>query len=132
MFPKISLTAALLLMIAPPIACASNQGGADGARMTRTAQETPVGIVVAQDGQPNVGTSDNDNDNSGDSDSNDSAGDNQNGDGNQTDQQNADGNVQPAPPQEQATPDNDNDSDPGDAQQAPQMNAYPQPVNPYQ
>ncbi len=132
MFSKVSLTAAFLLIVAPPMACASTRDTANRAPTTRQAQASPRGTVVAQEDQPSVGTtdSDNDNDNSSDSDSdsNNSADQNQNADGSQTDQ-NAAGNDQATVPQADAP-----DTDPGDAQQAPQMNGYPQPqpVNPYQ
>ena len=130
MIAKISLTAAFFLIVAPPMACASNRDATNPAPMTSQAHESPLGLLVAQNNQPNVGTSDNDNDN--DSDSNDSADDNQNADSNQTDQQDAVGGDQPIPPQVLDAPD-----DPGDAQQAPQSNlggygAYSQPVNPRQ
>jgi hypothetical protein len=127
MIPKISLTAAFLLMVAPPMACASNRDAANPPPITRQAHQSPLGMVVAQDNQSNAGTSDNDSDNGNDSDSNDSADDNQNADGNQMDQQNATGDDQPIPPQIPNAPD-----DPSDDQQAPPMNAYPQAGNPYQ
>jgi hypothetical protein len=125
MIAKISLTAAFFLIVAPPMACASNRDATNPAPMTSQAHESPLGLLVAQNNQPNVGTSDNDNDN--DSDSNDSADDNQNADGDQADQQNGAGDDQPAAPQALDAPD-----DPGDAQQAPQMNRFAQPVNPSQ
>jgi len=118
MFAKISLTAAFLLMIAPPIACASNR-----ASMARTTSQLPHEIVIAQDAQPNLGTSENDNNN--DNDSSDSADDNQDNGDNDADQQNAAGNGQSIPPTVLGAPDNDS----GDAPQAP---VYPQPINPYQ
>jgi len=123
MIPKISLTPAFLLMVAPPMACASNRAAANPAPITREAHQSPPAMVVVQYNQSNAGTSDNDND----SDSNDSADDNQNADGNQMDQQNATGDDQPIPPQIPNAPD-----DPSDDQQAPPMNAYPQAGNPYQ
>ena len=122
MFAKISLTAAFLLMVAPPIACASNREAASFASMTRSANQQPRGMMLAQDAQPNVGTSDNDNDN--DNDSTDSDDDKQDNDDNDADQQNA-GEGQSIPPTVLGAPDNDS----GDAPQAP---AYPQPINPYQ
>ena len=109
MIPKISLTAAFFLMVAPPMACASNREATNPAPITRQAHASPLGMVVAQDDQPNARHFHNDNDN--DSDSNDSADDNQNADGNQnadenqnadgnqTDQQNAADNDQSNPPQ---------------------------------
>ena len=123
MFAKISLTAAFLLMVAPPIACASNR---DAASMTRRANQPARGMVLAQDVQPNLGTSDNDNNN--DNDSTDSADDNQDNGDNDADQQNAAGNGQSIPPTVLGGPDNDS----GDAPQPPQMNTYPQPMNPNQ
>ena len=123
MIPKISLTAAFLLMVAPPMACASNRAAENPAPITRQAHEAPLGMVVAQDDQSNAGTSDNDNDN--DSNSNDSADDNQNADGNQTDQQNAAGIDQPIVPQILNGPENDPDD-------IPPPNAFSQPVNPNQ
>ncbi len=130
MIPKISLTAAFLLMVAPPMASASNRDSSNRAPLTCQAHESPLGIVVAQDAQPNLGTgtdSDSGN-NDSDNDSNDSADDNQNDNNNQMDQQNANGNEQPAavPPQVFNTPDNDSNDAPQN--QAPQ----PEPVNPYQ
>jgi hypothetical protein len=131
MIPKISLTAAFLLMVAPPMASASNRDAASRAPLACQAYESPLGIVVAQDAQPNLGTgtdSDNDN-NDSDNDSNDNADENQNDNNNQMDQQNANGNEQPAavPPQVFNVPDNDSNDAP-QANQAPQ----PEPVNPYQ
>jgi hypothetical protein len=124
MFAKISLTAAFLLMVAPPLACASNRDAASYASMTRHANQHPRNMVVAQDAQPNLGTSDNDNNN--DNDSSDSADDNQDNGDNDADQQNAAG--QSIPPTVLGGP----DSDSGDAPQPPQMNTYSQPMNPYQ
>ena len=96
MIPKISLTAAFLLMVAPPMASASTRDAANRAPLACQAYELPLGIVVAQDAQPNLGTgADSDSDNS-DNDSNDNADDNQNDNNNQMDQQNANGNEQPA------------------------------------
>jgi len=128
MIPKISLTAAFLLMVAPPMASASTRDAANRAPLACQAYELPLGIVVAQDAQPNLGTgADSDSDNS-DNDSNDNADDNQNDNNNQMDQQNANGNEQPAavPPQVFNAPDNDSNDAPQN--QAPQ----PEPVNPYQ
>ncbi len=129
MIPKISLTAAFLLMVAPPMACASNRDATNPAPITRQAHESAPGMVVAQDNPSNVGTSDNDNDS--DSDSNDSADDNQDADDNQNadsdqmDQQNAAGNDQSIPPQILDAPENDPDA-------TPSPNAFSRPVNPYQ
>jgi hypothetical protein len=123
MFAKISLTAAFLLMVAPPIACASNR---DAASMTRRANQLARNMVLAQDAQPALGTADNGNDNESDSD--DSADDHQDNADNQADQQNAAGNEQSIPPTILGAPDND----PSDAPQVPQMNAYPQAMNPNQ
>ena len=118
MFAKISLTAAFLLMVAPPIARASNRPS-----MARTTNQLPHCTVLAQAAQPNLGTSENDNDT--DNDSTDSADDNQDSGDNDADQQNAAGNGQSIPPTVLGGP----DTDPGDAPQPP---AYPQPINPYQ
>ncbi len=126
MFAKISLTAAFLLIIAPPIACASNRNAASYASTTRPADQPARAMVVAQDAQPNLGTSDNDSNN--DNDSSDSADDNQDNGDNDADQQNATGEGQTIPPTVLGGPDNDS----GDAPQPPQMNTYPQPMNPYQ
>jgi hypothetical protein len=125
MFAKISLTAAFLLMIAPPIACASNR---DTASMTRHANQPARSMILAQDAQPNLGTSENDNDNDNDNDSNDSADDKQDSGDNDADQQNAAGEGQSIPPTVLGGPDNDS----GDAPQPPQANTYSQPMNPYQ
>ena len=133
MIAKISLTAAFFLMMAPPIACASIRAVANPSLMTRQAQGSPPRVIVAQEDQPNVGTSDNDSDDDNASDSdNDSSGsddDNQNANSSQANP-NTPGDAQPVPPTVLGGPDND----PGEAQQAPQMNSdpQPQPVNPYQ
>jgi hypothetical protein len=120
MFAKISLTAAFLLMVAPPIACASNRPS-----MARTTNQLPHGMVLAQDAQPNLGTSDNNNDN----DSSDSADDNQNADSSQTNQNGAGDDQQiQIPPTVLGGPDGDQ----SEPRQVPQMNAYPQPMNPNQ
>jgi hypothetical protein len=118
MIRTISVAAAFLLL-APPIACASNCGLTNSAPMTCQVQQSQLGIVVAQDSSPDGGSSagDNGNDNDNGSNSNDSADDNQNSDDNQADQQNASGDDQ-----QQASPDNDSSN----AQQAPQQ------ANPYQ
>jgi len=120
MIAKISLAAAFFLMVAPPMACASNRDATNPALITRNAHRSSLGMVVAQDNQPNAGISDNDNGN----DSNDSADDNQNADGNQTDQ-NAAVNQQVIPPQVLNGPENDPDD-------APDPNGFAQPVNPSQ
>jgi hypothetical protein len=131
MFAKISLTAAILLMAMPPIACASYRDASNVAPVSRRAFDRPVGIILAQDNdsqdsQSNTAESDqNDTDNDNDSDSNDSANnqnDNDQNDGNQMDQS-ANGDGQTVPPTVLGGPDNDN------GQQAPQY-GYPQPVNP--
>ena len=112
MIPKISLTAAFFLMVAPPMACASNRAPSNPAPITRQAHAAPPGVVVAQDDQPNLGTSTNDSD----SNSNDSADDNQNADenqnagDNQTDQQSAADNDQANPPQVPDGSENDPDA----------------------
>jgi len=126
MIPKISVAAAFLLMMAPPMACASSRDVANSAPIARQMHESPLGMVLAQDGQPAVGTTDSDSDDSNDNDSSDSADDNQNGDTSQTDR-NAAGDDQTIPPTV-LEPDND-ESEP---RQAPQTNSYPAPVNPYQ
>jgi hypothetical protein len=139
MFANISLTAAFLLMVAPPMACASNRGLANPAPVSRRAIERRAGIVVAQEGDSNAATSDddkdkdNDNDNADDNDNdNDNADQNQadNGqnDNNQMNQNAAGGNNQPIPPTVLGQPDaGENDS--GNTLQAPQ---FGQPMNPYQ
>jgi hypothetical protein len=129
MIPKISLTAAFLLMVAPPMASASTRDAANRAPLTCRAHQSPLGIVVAQDAQPNLGTDSDSDNNDSDNDSNDNDNDNQNDNNNQMDQQNANGNEQPAavPPQVFNVPDNDSNDAP-QASQAPQ----PEPVNPYQ
>ncbi len=110
MIPKISLAAAFVLMVAPPMACASNSEIANSAPITRQANQSLPKIVLAQDSQdaPSMGTTDSDNDNSNDNDndSNDSADDNQNGDSGQTDQ-NAAGDDQTIPPTVLGSPGND-------------------------
>jgi hypothetical protein len=128
MFAKISLTAAFLLLVAPPIACASNRNATNPASSSPASQ---AGIVVVQDAQPNIGTSENSNDNDNDSDASDSDSDsndnddNQNADGSQMNEQNAaGGDDQPA----QA---NGGDTDQNDS--VPQFNQNPQqPENPNQ
>jgi hypothetical protein len=118
MLAKISLTAAFFLMVAPPLACASFRDAARLAPTTRPSNQSPVDVVLAQDSQQNLGTSDNDNDN--DNDSNDSADDDkQDSDNDQADQQNADGNVQQVPP----TVFGGSDDDRGGPPQSP--NVYP-------
>ena len=117
MLAKISLTAAFFLMVAPPLACASFSDAARLAPTTRSANQSPVSVVLAQDSQQNLGTSDNDNDN--DNDSSDSADDDkQDSDNDQADQQNADGDVQQVPPTVLGP-----DSDRNDPLQSP--NVYP-------
>jgi hypothetical protein len=125
MFAKISLTAAFLLLMAPPIACASNRDATNPASSSPASQP---GIVVAQD-NPAIGTNDNDNnsdndasdsDNNGDSNDND---DNQNADGTQMNEQNAAGGDD-----QQAQP-NAGDNDQNDS--VPQFNQQ-QPENPNQ
>ena len=131
MLAKISLTAAFFLMVAPPIACASNRDAASLAAITRQANQLSHHMVLAQDSQPNLGTSDNDNDN--DNDSNDSDDDKQDSDANSTDQQNAAGNDQQVPPTVFGEPDDGQpEGEQPEPRQAPGTNVYPQPVNPYQ
>jgi hypothetical protein len=125
MIPKISLTAAFFLLVAPPLACASNHG----LTHTRQTRQAPARMVVAQDTQPSVGT-DAGTDSDSNSDSSDSSDDNQNAqgsDGNQGDQQNAAGNDQALPPTELNGSDNDPNDTPGGG-----VTPYSQPVNPYQ
>ena len=119
MIPKISMAAAFLLLAAPPIASASNCSFTNSAPLTCQADQSPQGIVIAQDSSSDGGTSAsaNGSDNDNDSDSSDSADDNQNSDDNQADQQNASGDDQ-----QQASPDDNL----GNTQQAPQQ------ANPYQ
>ena len=136
MIPKISLAAAFVLMMAPPMACASNRDVSNSAPMTCRTHQSPAKIVLAQDGQdgqPSMGTTDHDNDNDNDNADgnqnaeNQNADNGQNGDTGQTDQ-NAGGNYQPIPPTVLG-PDNDQ-SEPRQAPQ--QINPFSQPVNPYQ
>jgi hypothetical protein len=131
MIPKISLTAAFLLMVAPPMACASNRA-ATNPPIALQARELPLGMVVAQAAagaygaiQPNEGASNNGNES--DSDSNENADENQNADPNQADQQNAAGTEQAIPPQVL----NGTETDPNSAPQVDQA-PQPQPMNPYQ
>jgi hypothetical protein len=86
MFPKISLTAAFILMVAPPMAGASMRTQQYLATASVTAPAR--GVVVAQEEQQsdNDANSENDNDN----DSNDNENENQNGDNGQAQNQNAD------------------------------------------
>ena len=136
MIPKISLAAAFLLMMAPPLACASNRDAANFATITCQPNRSMPEIMLAQDaqdGQPSMGTTDNDSDNDNsdnDNDSNDSADENQNadngqnGDSAQTDQSTG-GDYQPIPPTILG-PDNDQ----SEPRQAPQQtNPFSQPVN---
>ena len=132
MIPKISLAAAFLLMIAPPMACASARDLANYAPIFCQANLSLPGIVLAQDaqdGQPSMGTTENDNDNDNDkdndNDSNDSADDNQNADSDQTNQQNAAGDDQQTAPQVPDAAENDSN-----AMSPP--NAVARPLNPYQ
>jgi hypothetical protein len=128
MLAKISLTAAFFLMVAPPIACASNRDAANLAPIARQANQLPFGMLLAQDSQPALGTSDNDNDN--ENDSNDTADDKQDSDESQTDQQNAAGNDQQIPPTVLGAPEGQPDGEQPEPRQAPGMNVYP--VNPNQ
>ncbi len=128
MIPKISLTAAFLLMMAPPMACASNSAAMNPAPIARQSHELPLGMVVAQDAagiyernQSNEAAPENGNDSDSDSNSKDNADDNQN------DDDNAAGNDQPVPPQVL----NGNEGDPDNAPQVDQA-PQPQPMNPYQ
>jgi hypothetical protein len=125
MFAKISLTAAFLLLMAPPIACASNRNATNPASSGPASQ---LGIVVAQDAQPNIGTNDNDNntdsdasDNDNNNDANDND-DNQNADGSQMNEQNAAGGDQQAQPDANGGDNDQNDSVPQFNQEQPQVN----------
>jgi hypothetical protein len=128
MLAKISLTAAFLLMVAPPMACASSRQLTGHAPVSHRAIERPVGIVVAQDNDANAAASNEDKDNDNDnSDDNDNDNDNQN-DSSQMDQNGAVGENQPIPPTVLGQPDGaENDS--GNSMQTPQ---FGQPMNPYQ
>ena len=119
MIPKVSLAAAFFLMVAPPMACASNRAATNPAPITCQAHEAAAGMVVAQDDQSDADNSDNGNDSS------DSADDNQNAAGDQTDQQNAAGDDQQTAPQDPDAPQDDSDA-------TPPENALSQPVIPYQ
>jgi hypothetical protein len=123
MIPKISLAAAFFLMVAPPMACASNRDATNPEPVTCQAHEAAAGMLVAQDDQSNADNSDNDNNN--DSDSSDSADDNQNADSDQTNQQNAAGDDQQTAPQVPDAAENDSN-----AMSPP--NAVARPLNPYQ
>jgi len=131
MIPKISIVAALFLMVAPPMACASTRDAFDSAPATRSANQSTPPILVAQDAQPAMGTAEDPNggDNAADADDNaaddNNNADNQDGDANQADQNNA-GDDQPVPP----TVLNGND-DPGEV---PPINGSQQwqPMNPQQ
>ena len=124
MFAKISLTAAFFLMVAPSMAFTSSRAVAGSSPITHRA---PLGMVLAQDAQPAMGTSNNDNDSDNDSDSDDTAADNQNAESAQTDQ-NAVGDNQPIPPTVLGQPEGEQ----LEPRQDP-MNSYQQqPVNPYQ
>ncbi len=94
-----------------------------------TSRDQSPGIVIAENEQPGA-SADTDRDNDTDSkDSDDETADNDQSESNdQTDQQSA-GNQQVAPQFQNG------DNDPGEAGedgQVPQMNAFPQQVNPYQ
>ncbi len=123
MIAKISLAAAFLLMVAPAMASAANRDAANSAPIALRAHGSPLGIVVAQISQPNIGASDNSDDNDNNTDSNE-ADDNQNADSIQSDQQNAAGYDQANPPQVPDAQENDPDD-------ASQVNEAPQP-QPYQ
>jgi hypothetical protein len=122
MFWTVSLAATFLLM-----APAGNR-----APIALGARRSPTSIVLAQNDQPAVGTSENDNDSDNGNDSSDSADDNQNddnqNDGNQGDAQGAAGESPSIPPTVLGGPDNDE----RDAQPAPQVNPFQQPANPNQ
>ncbi|HZC46981.1 MAG TPA: hypothetical protein VE243_10935 [Candidatus Acidoferrum sp.] len=148
MFAKISLTAAFLLMMTPPIACASNHDATNPASIALPADESPTaGIVVAQDangiyeGNQSNQENENENENGNDNETNENADENQNADGTETDQENTAGNQQSIPPQVLGGTENDAGDGqqpqsinpyPGGAQLAPQVNGYAQPINPYQ
>jgi hypothetical protein len=121
MFPKISLTAAFILMVAPPMACASR-----GAQRN-LAQASVCGpahrVVVAQANQRN--DIDNDADTENDNDSNDNSDDNQNADNNQMENQNA-GNGSQVQPQNFDAP----EAQTGEAIRVPPLTGYPGQINP--
>jgi hypothetical protein len=141
MFAKISLTAAFLLMVAPPMACASNRAltNSTPTMSHRAIERTGGGIVVAQASDSNAATSDDEKDNDNDNaDDNNNDNDNENADQNQADNgQNGDNQMdqnqegadsQTIPPTVLGQPDaGENDS--GNTLQAPQ---FGQPMNPYQ
>jgi hypothetical protein len=123
MIAKIGLIAAFLLMVALPIASASNGATTTPALIARQSHELPLGMVVAQ--QPADGAAENGDDN--DNDSNDNTDENQNADSNQTEQQYPPTNDQPIP----SLGPNGNETDPNNTPQADQA-PQPQPMNPYQ
>src|SRR5271156_5363542 len=99
MFAKISLTAAFLLLMAPPIACASNRNATNPASGSPASQ---AGIVVAQD-NPAIGTNDNDKNQNADGTQMNADGTQMNADGTQMNDQNAAGGDD-----QQAQPNGDN------------------------
>jgi hypothetical protein len=128
MIPKISLAAAFVLMMAPPMVCASSRADSNPTPMTLRAHQSPQDMVLAQDGQagqPSMGTTDNDSSSDNDNDSNDSSDDNQNADSNQTDQNGASEEPPAIPPTVLGGPEEEQ----SEPRQAP-MNTYAQPANP--
>ncbi len=121
MFPKISLTAAFILMVAPPMAGASMTVRNYQAQASLSAAAR--GIVVAQEEQQSDNDVNSENDN--DSDSNDNDNENQSGDNSQSEQQNADVGQQ-IPPQQFDTP----DVQPGQAIRVPPLRGYPGQMDP--
>lgn len=121
MFPKISLTAAFLLMVAPPMACASRgaQRNLAPASVCRPAER----VVVAQANQSD--DSDNDADTGSENDSNDNSDDNQNADNNQTENQSADNGSQVQPQNFDAP-----GAQTGQAIRVPPLTGYPGQINP--
>jgi hypothetical protein len=142
MFAKISLTAAFLLMVAPPIACASNRALANPAPVSYPAIDPTTGIVIAQDADSDAATStdekdsdkDSDSDNDGDNNADENQADNGQNDNNQMDQNQNDGGAagaegQSVPPTVLGQPDSSDDNDSGNTLQTPQNGV---PMNPYQ
>ena len=121
MFPKISLTAAFILMVAPPMACASRgaQRNLTPASVGGPAQR----MAIAQANQ----SDDNDNDanTESDNDSNDNSDDNQNADNNQAENQSA-GNGSQVQPQNFDAPEGQT----GEAIRVPPLTGYPVQINP--
>lgn len=121
MFPKISLTAAFILMVAPPMACASR--GAQRSLAPASVGAAAQRVVIAQTNE----SDDNDNDANTDSenDSNDNSDDNQNADNNQTENQSADNGSQVQPQNFDAP-----GAQTGEAIRVPPLTRYPGQINP--